>query len=137
MTKNILTSLILIVVLAELAWMQRDLPWDPERIAGVAIGGIGVALVLAARVQLGRAFSVKARATRLVTTGLYARIRNPIYVFGMLVLVGLALDMHQLWMLLILPLLIPAQVKRARNEARVLHEAFGEEYESYRAQTWF
>jgi protein-S-isoprenylcysteine O-methyltransferase Ste14 len=34
-------------------------------------------------------------------------------------------------------LLIPLQVWRARNEARVLEEKFGEEYREYRRRTWF
>jgi protein-S-isoprenylcysteine O-methyltransferase Ste14 len=32
---------------------------------------------------------------------------------------------------------IPVQVFRARKEARVLSEAFGEEYARYKAKTWF
>jgi protein-S-isoprenylcysteine O-methyltransferase Ste14 len=33
--------------------------------------------------------------------------------------------------------LIPMQIVRARKEARVLEEKFGEEYRAYRARTWF
>lgn len=137
MKRNVVTTLLLVAVLVLLGWQQRAAAWDVERIAGAVISLIGVALVIAARVQLGRAFSVEAKATKLVTTGLYARIRNPIYVFAMLVVVGLALYMRQLWILVFIPILIPTQVKRSRNEARVLHEAFGDEYERYRQQTWF
>jgi protein-S-isoprenylcysteine O-methyltransferase Ste14 len=137
MKKNILTIFALIAVLAILGWQQRAVAWDAERIAGAAVSLTGSALVIIARVQLGGAFSVHAKATKLVTTGLYARIRNPIYISAMLVVVGLALYMRQLWILLFVPILIPTQVKRSRNEARVLHDAFGETYERYRAQTWF
>src|SRR5690349_7279247 len=35
-----------------------------------------------ARWQLGDAFSVNAQARHLVTSGLYAKIQHPIYVFG-------------------------------------------------------
>jgi protein-S-isoprenylcysteine O-methyltransferase Ste14 len=33
--------------------------------------------------------------------------------------------------------LIPLQARRAREEARVLEDKFGEEYRAYRKQTWF
>ena len=137
MKKNVLTTVLLVAVLALLGWQQRGVAWNAERIAGAVISLTGAALVIAARIQLGSAFSVRAKATRLVTTGLYSRIRNPIYVFAMLVVVGLAMYIRQLWILVFVPILIPAQVKRSRNEAQVLHEAFGEEYERYRRQTWF
>jgi protein-S-isoprenylcysteine O-methyltransferase Ste14 len=32
---------------------------------------------------------------------------------------------------------VPVQVARARKEEQVLHQAFGEEYERYKAGTWF
>lgn len=90
-----------------------------------------------ARAQLGAAFSVKPEARHLVATGLYSKIRHPIYVFGTgaFLLVLLAL---QGWPgLVIWAILIPIQVVRARREERVLAQAFGAEYEAYRASTWF
>ena len=87
--------------------------------------------------QLGKSFSVRARASRLVTTGVYARIRNPIYLAGILLVCGLALLVGHPWPLAILLVLIPVQRARARREAAVLHQRFGAEYERYRQQTWF
>ena len=58
-----------------------------------------------ARVQLGRAFSVQAKATTLVTTGLYSRIRNPIYVFGALMVAGIIIFTGSYWLLLFLVVL--------------------------------
>jgi protein-S-isoprenylcysteine O-methyltransferase Ste14 len=40
-------------------------------------------------------------------------------------------------LLLILAALVPVQIVRARKEEQVLREAFGEEYERYKAGTWF
>jgi len=48
-----------------------------------------------ARVELRRAFSIKAKASSLVTTGLYAPIRNPIYVCGGLTSVGIMAFAHR------------------------------------------
>jgi protein-S-isoprenylcysteine O-methyltransferase Ste14 len=38
---------------------------------------------------------------------------------------------------LLLCVLVPLQIFRARKEEQVLHEAFGEEYARYKAATWF
>jgi hypothetical protein len=68
---------------------------------------------------------VQAKASTLVTTGLYSRIRNPIYVFGGLAIAGFMLWANQPWLLLFFVVLIPMQVWRSRVEARVLTEKFG------------
>lgn len=69
----------------------------------------------------------------LVTRGLYARIRNPVYVFGILFAAGLVLYVDRLRYL---PLAVLLAV-RARRESRVLEERFGDAYRQYRARTWF
>jgi protein-S-isoprenylcysteine O-methyltransferase Ste14 len=86
---------------------------------------------------LGAAFSLRAKATRLVTTGLYARIRNPIYVSGCFFFLGLAMFLPAWWLLLTLIVVVPMQIVRSRREAAVLEATFGEEYRRYRLQTWF
>jgi len=90
-----------------------------------------------ARAQLGEAFSVRPEARRLVTTGLYSKLRHPIYVFGTsaFLLVLLAL---QGWQALILwAILVLVQIVRARREEHTLAEAFGADYEEYRRTTLF
>ena len=98
---------------------------------------MSLALLVTARLQLGAAFTVKAKASKLVTTGLYSKIRNPIYVFGALTLVGMAMVLGNWVLLALVVLLSPIQMVRARKEEQVLSEAFGEEYERYKAGTWF
>jgi len=106
-------------------------------VCGLALTIPSFLLWLTARVQLGRSFSVRARATELVTQGIYSKIRNPIYVFGTLFVAGFILIMGRpIWLLLPVAL-IPMQVVRARKEARVLEERFGDQYRLYRARTWF
>ena len=61
------------------------------KIAGAAMPAASLALLIVARLQLGASFSVQAKAKKLVTTGIYSRIRNPIYVFGGVLLVGLSM----------------------------------------------
>ena len=77
---------VVVVIFAFVAWEQ---PWTAPHIFGVAIFIPSFVLFVLARIQLGRAFSVQAKATTLVTTGLYSRIRNPIYVFGGLMIAGI------------------------------------------------
>lgn len=141
MRLNIMLNIItLAVTLAWVVWAilhASSVEWDWVRIAGVAIAAAAVTLVFVARLQLGAAFSVRARARKLVTTGLYRRVRNPIYVSGGIFLVGVAMLVERWELLLLFVVMLPMQLHRARNEARVLREAFGEEYERYRAGTWF
>ena len=136
MNLNIVTLAIIVVAMPLLVLQFWGPPWTAMRIAGVSIGISCFLLLALARIQLGRAFSVKAKATTLVTTGLYSRIRNPIYVFGGLGIAGFMLWANQPWLLLIF-VLAPIQVWRSRVEARVLEEKFGAEYVEYKKKTWF
>jgi len=112
-------------------------PRDLWRNVGLSLAVFGLAGVIAARYSLGRSFSVMAKATELITSGLYARIRNPIYVFSWFFVIGVVM-MVRMKLLYLAPLvLIPIQIGRARNESRVLEAKFGEEYRRYRASTWF
>ncbi len=98
----------------------------------------GLTLWFVAQFQLGDLFSVQPKARHLVTHGLYSRIRNPIYVFSSILLVGMLLFFG--WPELMLPVLtaiVVMQLFRARAEARVLEEKFGDEYREYRRKTWF
>jgi protein-S-isoprenylcysteine O-methyltransferase Ste14 len=136
MKTNILSPAILVAALCFFGPRYLHQPWPPLRIAGVSIALISLLLVVVARMQLGRAFSIRAKATRLVTTGLYSRIRNPIYVSGCFFFLGLAMFIPAWWLLLLLIAVIPMQIARARREATVLEATFGDEYRRYRQQTW-
>jgi protein-S-isoprenylcysteine O-methyltransferase Ste14 len=99
---------------------------------------VGFTLWMLARIQLGSSFSVRAQAKALVTTGLYSKLRHPIYLFGGLAYLGLFLAWGKLLLTLaFLALIIPRQIVRLRKEEAVLEKAFGDEYRRYRANTWF
>jgi protein-S-isoprenylcysteine O-methyltransferase Ste14 len=90
-----------------------------------------------ARKQLGEAFSVRADARKLVTGGMYSKIRHPVYVFGGVAWVGALLPMLG-WQAFVIGLIIlVVEIARARREERVLAETFGQEYEDYKRRTWF
>ncbi len=90
-----------------------------------------------ARKDLGTSFSVLPEAHQLVTHGLYTKIQNPMYCFGILAILGLIIAMnHTLLYLLLIPILT-LQFLRAKKERVVLMNRFGQEYLDYQKKTWF
>jgi protein-S-isoprenylcysteine O-methyltransferase Ste14 len=132
-----LALVIILIIIALFGMHAAHLPWTAWRIAGIAIAAPAFLLFVAARIELGRAFSVQAKATMLVTTGVYSRIRNPIYVFGGLTILGIIIWAGRPWLLLFFAVLIPLEVVRSRKEERVLTEKFGAGYLDYKQKTWF
>ncbi len=111
--------------------------WNTMRWIGVCLGLPSLVCLFVARLQLGKSFAVTPQARVLVTHGLYSKIRNPMYVFSGFLIVGLALAIQIPYLIIVIAILAPLQVLRARQEAKVLEEKFGEEYRRYRAKTWF
>jgi protein-S-isoprenylcysteine O-methyltransferase Ste14 len=132
MLPHLVGSTLLIVLICRL-----PVPWNGYRIVGLILSVVAAGFLLAARYQLGSSFAVQAKARQLVTRGIYSRIRNPIYVFSTLMLLGLVIAYQRPIFLLVLAMLVGVQITRARIEAQVLENAFGEEYRSYRSRTWF
>ena len=137
MKLNIATLALILLAASLLAVYSVHLPWTPWHIAGFAIAAPSLLLLVTARLQLGRSFSIEAKATELVTTGLYAKIRNPIYVFGSLMILGIIVFTAQPWFLLVYAAIIPMQVLRSRREAQALEAKFGAVYLEYKRATWF
>jgi protein-S-isoprenylcysteine O-methyltransferase Ste14 len=112
-------------------------PWTPLRIAGAMIAVISYVLLVIAAKQLGESLTARVEARKLVTHGLYSRIRNPIYIFAELMLVGVILTLHLYWLFAVIPVLIAIQAVRAHREAKLLENVFGQAYLDYRKRTWF
>jgi|SRR5882724_4937757 len=107
------------------------------RAAGLALALVSFVLLLTSRAQLGSSFSVTPQARALVSHGIYSCIRHPMYLFVDLTIVGITLALGIWYLLVILLVLIPLQVRNARKESRLLLEKFGATYEQYCRQTWF
>ena len=137
MKLNLVTLAAAIIIFLFFGLQATQLPWTAWRIAGMAIAAPAFLLFVAARIELGSAFSFQPRATTLVTTGVYSRSRNPIYFFGALLTLGIIIWTGQPWLLLIFVILIPLQVVRIRKEERVLTDKFGAAYLDYKQKTWF
>jgi protein-S-isoprenylcysteine O-methyltransferase Ste14 len=105
--------------------------------AGMAVAAFGYAMWALARIQLGKSFSVTAQARKLVTTGLYSKIRNPIYFFAGIAYAGVITAWGNWYAFAGFVSYFLFQGLRARKESQVLEAAFGDEYRRYKAQTWF
>ena len=138
MRLNISTLAVAVLALGYLVFRHPSVQsWTPWQIVGMVIAVPAFALFVLARIQLGGAFSVQAKASTLVTSGIYARVRHPIYVFGGLTLLGIVISADRPWWLLIFVVLIPLQVLRVQKEERVLEAKFGDDYREYKRKTWF
>jgi protein-S-isoprenylcysteine O-methyltransferase Ste14 len=90
-----------------------------------------------ARLQLGSSFSRRATVGALVTTGLYSKLRHPIYIFVSLGILGLILAYQDPSLLTVWVLVVAGLFVKSRREEQTLLAAYGSEYEEYRRKTWF
>jgi protein-S-isoprenylcysteine O-methyltransferase Ste14 len=127
---------VLIALLCTELLMLEGGGWQLHHTLGLAVAVPGFFAWAAARLQLGAAFTTRAEARTLVTRGMYAHVRHPVYVFGFLVVAGVFTFIDYTPLYAVLLILAWHQVRRARREERVLEQAFGDAYRSYRARTW-
>jgi protein-S-isoprenylcysteine O-methyltransferase Ste14 len=104
---------------------------------GIALIIPSFVLLLIAFHQLGNSFAVNAQAKELVTKGLYTKIRHPMYVFQILLFLGLAMVTRDVIAYGFCAFALVFVVWRVRIENRVLEEKFGDAYRAYREHVWF
>ena len=74
----------------------------------------------------------------LVTTGIYSKIRNPIYLGIKIIYLGFALYFRSIIsIILVIIILVPVHIFRARKEEQELIKKFGERYKEYKKKTIF
>jgi protein-S-isoprenylcysteine O-methyltransferase Ste14 len=132
------------------AWLlvSNRIPWEALNTRFVPFaswpGALGLALVVGglafsawARVYIGRNWSASVTLKRdheLVRSGPYRWVRNPIYTGILVALAGSALARGRWGGLLALVIAFGSFWYKARLEERVMHDAFGAEYEAYRRE---
>ena len=84
--------------------------------------------------QLRGSFSIMAESRRLVTAGMYRRVRHPLYLAEEIAAVGVAIQFFSLWTALTLAVQFGFQLRRMRTEEVILTETFPE-YLPYRERT--
>ncbi len=72
------------------------------------------------------------RAEKVITTGIYSRIRHPQYLGGLLAHVGITILLSALYSLIATPLLILYNYLTSWKEEQELIKEFGQEYEEYK-----
>lgn len=131
-----------------LAWFQPPRqPFLPpvellSGIVGIVFSVVTVAiaagsgwLIESAIRTLGKQWALRARLVeehKLITSGPYAYVRNPIYtgMLGMLIATGLAME-HWIALPVAVVVFVVGMVIRVRSEEKLLRAAFGEEFEAY------
>jgi protein-S-isoprenylcysteine O-methyltransferase Ste14 len=97
---------------------------------------IGAAIVIAAQVQMGRAWRVGVRegdAPLFVSHGLFRYSRNPIFVGMMLVGLAAAMVSGAWWSWIALTIFIASCAVQVRIEEAHLEASFGQSYRNFRA----
>ncbi len=101
----------------------------------VAIAAGSGWLIESAIRTLGKQWALRARLVeehKLITSGPYAYVRNPIYtgMLGMLIATGLAME-HWIALPIAVVIFVLGLVIRVRSEEKLLRAAFGDEFEGY------
>jgi protein-S-isoprenylcysteine O-methyltransferase Ste14 len=109
--------------------------------ARIGVGAIlllagGALVVVAERVfhRVGTNVPPWRPSLALATGGIYAHLRNPMYVGAILILAGLAAALASDWLaILLLPTALLLHFGVVRREERYLEAKFGEDYRRYKA----
>lgn len=121
--------------LLPLGWLD-GLPRILRFVLGLALLLFGLSFPIRAR----RAFEAAGTnirpdqpTTAIVTTGLFAHARNPVYLGGLIALLGLALMTGSTWMaILIVPAFLVLHYGVVLREERYLEQKFGAPYLAYK-----
>jgi len=129
-----------------IVWILRRPPFSPivsaSQFVEIALAvltmtvAIGSVWFCSAAVRtLGKQWSITARVLeghKLITSGPYSVVRNPIYtgMFGMLLATGLAIS-HWIGLLIAIIVFAVGTAIRVGSEEKLLRETFGEEFEAY------
>jgi protein-S-isoprenylcysteine O-methyltransferase Ste14 len=114
------------------------MPWVPRLVAGSILFVLGASAPIMIRrvfVSAGTNIRPDMPTTALVTSGLFAHARNPVYVGGAIALVGVALMLDSDWTaVLLVPALLLLHYGVVLREEHYLERKFGATYLAYKAE---
>lgn len=117
--------------------------YGPARYAtGAALMALSLIIVLWAFFKFRKAgtnVDVRKPSTKIVTDGLYAYSRNPIYLGLVIFLVAVSVLLNNLWIMIFIPVFVIIMRKGViEREELYLEEKFGQEYIDYkkRVRRW-
>jgi protein-S-isoprenylcysteine O-methyltransferase Ste14 len=124
-------------------WLDARGHWrmpggDAVRYFGLGVFALGTALRVATMAALGRMFSLRVSVEhdhRLITTGLYRRVRHPSYTSVIVLCVGIAFAYRSWFWVALIPSMVFGLTRRMATEERFMVEHFGDEYRAYMART--
>lgn len=111
-----------------------------NEIVGIVLFGMGVALAFIARKQLGDNWSPSIKikdekGKKLITSGLYSKVRHPIYLSLILMIAGIDLYSFDYVLLGLSAANLIIIVVRSEFEEKELKNRFGDEYYEYEKKT--
>jgi len=130
-----LPIIIIIGVLGEVfSWAK--IPWSPySNIAGGIIIIVGYILHVRCHRAHKQAHAQSKQIEEIVTTGVFSRIRHPMYLSLIIIFFGLVIAWGVVWMFLPFLLVLVLIVMTAIKEEEFLLQRFGHRYEQYMKET--
>ena len=114
----------------------------PRFVIGGLLLAVSLAIGLAGFLRIKRAgtnIDVRKPTTKVVTDGIYAYSRNPIYVGMVILLFALSVLLNNLWIMIFVPAFVIIMTRGViEMEELYLEEKFGQEYTDYkkRVRRW-
>jgi protein-S-isoprenylcysteine O-methyltransferase Ste14 len=104
---------------------------------GIGIFSLGLLVWWIGKLNLDDAFNTGISPTKFVTTGIYSRIRHPIYIGLCLTLLGFAVFVPSIMWLGIFAVTFFVLIIKAFLEEKRLFESYGKKYMEHKKKTWF
>jgi protein-S-isoprenylcysteine O-methyltransferase Ste14 len=138
-------ALIILIIVIPIGIIFFGLPWYLSfinyygTILGVILVVIGIIINSVAIMNQGYKYSdnTTENINKLVTTGIYAYTRNPMYLGQAIIVIGLFIVFPFTILLIPVFLFIFALYSRAKTEEKELYGKFGEEYMEYKGEVSF
>lgn len=108
-----------------------------SKIIGFALVLTGSFIVIIAKHQLGDSWAVLPKAKKLVTEGIYSKIRHPIYSGFSLILLGATIYFKSVIWFVVFILTTILDIYRAKKEEQILEKKFGKTYREYKKKSRF